>query len=114
MDIRITPYSHSVSAKKLSAATNGIINRNISPSVKSNYAIPFTQTKKPRSTNKQSFLILSKNNINKPALPLSTASNIAQASGITDKKGVLLYQQIERNKVLPGNYELINRFHLKT
>jgi len=33
--------------------------------------------------------------------------------GITDNKGVVLYQQVERNNVFSNKVELVNRFHHK-
>ena len=36
-----------------------------------------------------------------------------QSPAAADKKGVLLYQQIERNKLFSNQSELLNRFNYK-
>lgn len=119
MDARITPFSYLVSPNKSCTHTNAIYRRQKAPLVKSTYSAPATAIKKPRSTNSDNLLILSKKNI-KPQLSLRTTSNIdqtahiAQQRGVADKKGILLYQQTERNKLLPNNSELVNRFYFKT
>lgn len=70
-----------------------------------------TAPKKGLTTN--NILILSKKGMNKPTLSIRTVSNNIQPPALADKKGVLLYQQIERNKLFSNGNELINRFNLK-
>ena len=100
MDIRITPFSTSRSQPK----PNLTDNRN-----------RFTDFNKSPAT-KSRRLFLSKipakklNNI----LVLSKKTTVAQPITVADKKGVLLYQQIEKNKLFSNGTKLINRFHLKT
>ena len=41
------------------------------------------------------------------------AKKEASSQTTADKKGVLLYQQVENNKIAPNEMELINRFNFK-
>lgn len=43
----------------------------------------------------------------------SNKEGLTQAIATADKKGVLLYQQVEKNKITPNGIELVNRFHFK-
>ena len=46
-------------------------------------------------------------------LVLSKKTFVIQPRSGANKKGVLLYQQVERNKLFPSGVELTNRFHHK-
>lgn len=102
MDIRITPFSTLRSQPKTNLADNRnrFTDFNKSPATKSRQLILST-TKTP---------VKNLNNI----LVLSKKTTVTQPIAATDKKGLLLYQQIERNKLFSNGTELINRFHLKT
>lgn len=102
MDIRITPFSTLRSQPK----TNLADNRN-----------RFTDFNKSLATKPRQLLLLTKKtptkNLNN-MLMLSKKTTMAQPIAVADKKGLLLYQQIERNKLFSNGTELTNRFHLKT
>ena len=102
VDIRITPFSTFSSHPKTSLADNR--NR-------------FTHINKSPAT-KPKQLLLSTNKIPTKNLNnifvLSRKSTLVQPIAVTDKKGIFLYQQIERNKLFSNGAELVNRFHLKT
>lgn len=102
MELRITPVS------------------NFSPSIKLR---PLESTKTLRSTSfatKKTNSLFDVSNFNnqtknnkRVSLRLNTISGQIASSNITEKKGVLLYQQIERNKIFSEGTELVNRFHFK-
>ena len=74
--------------------------------------------KKLHSTNKIAIDVVPKVKTNKPniiksQLSLKTTSNVIQPSIQADKKGVLLYQQIEGDKIFLSGNELTNRFQFK-
>ena len=102
MDIKITPFSTLRSQPKTNLADNRnrFTDFNKSPATKSRQLILST-TKTP---------VKNLNNI----LVLSKKTTVTQPIAATDKNGLLLYQQIERNKLFSNGTELINRFHLKT
>ena len=101
MELRITPLSHFATYNKTKAKNSDST----------------FNTKKP-ATNK-SLLILSKTkvkqpSINKPQPSIKLSSNIFQPISINNnRKGVLLYQQIERDNSFSNKGELVNRFHFK-
>ena len=102
VDIGITPFSTVTSHPKTSIADNrnrftGI---NKSPATKSRQLV--LSPNKPQTNNLNNLFVVSKK------------STVAQPIAVADKKGVLLYQQIERNKLFSNGTELVNRFHLKT
>ncbi len=124
MNVRITPFSNLATQVKTCVKTKPVYNRNRFASLntlhrgrtnldKSKHAIASIATKKISSANKNNLLILSNNNIHKPRLPVKISSNMVQPATVTSKKRVLLYQQIERNKIFSNGAELINRFHFK-
>ena len=119
MGVRVPHFSYLISPNESCTKTNAIYSRHKTPLEKSNYSALSIPIKNPRSTNSDGFLILSKKNIKKPQLSLRTASNIEESAhitqqrGVADKKGVLLYQQIERNKLISNKPELVNRFNFK-
>ena len=102
MDIKITPFSTLRSQPK----TNLADNRN-----------RFTDFNKSPATKSRQLLLPAKKtpikNLNN-ILVLSGKATVAQSITIVDKKGILLYQQIERNKLFSNGTELINRFQHKT
>ncbi len=101
MDIRITPFSTLRAHPKTSLTDNR--NR-------------FTDFNKSPATKSRQLLLPTKQiqtkNLNN-TLVLSSKTTVAQPIAVTDKKGVFLYQQIERNKLFSNGTELINRFHFK-
>lgn len=102
MDIRITPYStlRSYPKENLVDNRNRFTHINKSPTAKSKQLIFSTKISQPKNLN--NIFILSKK------------TSVVQPNALTDKKGVLLYQQIERNKLFSNGTELLNRFNLKT
>ena len=113
MDVRITPSSTLITPRKTSTQTNYYYGRNRTQFDKSKHTIPTIQAKIPHSVNNNNFLILSKKNTNKPQFSIKITSSMIQPPSVADKSGVLLYQQIERNKSLSNGAELINRFNYK-
>ena len=92
MDIRITPFS------KFTALTP----LKIKPSTKNNENIfVVSQTK------------IKQAEFDKFQHSIKQSSNIIQPKALVDKKGILLYQQIERNNLFSNNSELTNRFYFK-
>lgn len=113
MEIRITPFSFLASPGSSKTKTNAIFNRNKTPLDKPSYSNHSIRTKKTGSTNAKHFLILPKKNVNKLPVPPGISLSIPQQDSISDKKGILLYQQVERNKLFSNQSELVNRFHFK-
>ena len=101
MDIRITPFSNFEPLTK-SRATH---------QHSTNYQ------KKSRSIKTGNSLTSPKRNVFQPAikpkLSIKITSNTVQPSIAMNKKGILLYQQTERNKLYANGTELINRFNFK-
>ena len=99
MDIRITPFTNLRTQPKITHADNR--NR-------------FTDFNKPhKTTSKQLLLQLKpKKNLNN-VLVLSKKATASQPIVTLDKKGISLYQQVERNKLFSNGSELVNRFHFK-
>ena len=100
MDIRITPLSSFTSMNKPSKAT-----------AKNNFSTLNLQ--KPRSSKSKLLLTLPQKKTQKPQYLIKFTSKTSQPFAIADKKGVLLYQQVEKNKWLLNGAELVNRFHYK-
>ena len=119
MDVRITPYSTQSSystllvPRKNSVKTNYSYNRDHSQLERLKPNISSLQSKKARSINNNSILVLSKRNSNKPKFSIRITSDMIQPPAAADKKGVLLYQQIERNKLFSNQSEVVNRFNYK-
>ena len=108
MDIRVTSFSNFPALTKTSA--------------KNNYST--SNSKKPHSSDDNKLVVLSKKKTNvlalqKPRFSLKITPSLIQSNETLNKseglnkKGVLLYQQIERNKSFTSGSELVNRFHLK-
>ena len=75
----------------------------------------FTSLKKSHKTKPHQLLTLAEkkpNELNSVFL-LSKKNPITQPIAVSDKKGVLLYQNVERDKSFSNGVELINRFHFK-
>lgn len=118
MDVRITPYSTLsnstlVAPKKSSSKTNYLYSRDRTQFDKPKRTFPTIQTKKRRSINNNSLLVLSKKNSKQPQFSIKITSSFNQPLAAADKKGVLLYQQVERNKLFSNQSELVNRFNYK-
>ena len=130
VDVRITPYSNLVPLSKYSPKTSSVYNRNRSESLNiSNRAIllrnktrldqpQYLKPAKSLHSNNNNLLLITKKNT-KPQFSLKITPNIVQptnkiqTSSVADAKRVLLYQQIERNKLSSNGAELINRFNYK-
>ena len=116
MDVRVTPfstnssYSALVSPRKSSANTRYFYNSDRSQFERS---IPSIQSKKSSSINNNNIPILPKRSSNNPNFSIKISSSMIQPSAVADKKGVLLYQQIERDKLFTNQSELVNRFNYK-
>jgi hypothetical protein len=102
VDIRITPFSTLRSQPKTNLADNRnrFTDFNKSPATKSRQLL--LSTNKTPTKNLNNILVLSKK------------TTVARPIAVADKKGLLLYQQIERNKLFSNGTELINRLQLKT
>ena len=135
MDVRITPYSRLVPLSKYHPKTNSVYSRNHPSSLNtsnndsSNRILLLkskTRLDRPhylnppkniRSNNNNLLLITRKNS--KPQFSLNMSPNMiqpansVQTSSVAGNKKVLLYQQIERNKLSLGGAELINRFNYR-
>ena len=109
MELRITPLSHFATYNKTKAKNNDST---------FNTKLPTTFSTNKPTTNK-SLLILSKEkidqpSINKPQALIKLSSNIFQPISVNnDRKGVLLYQQIEKDDFFSNRGEVVNRFHYK-
>jgi len=118
VDVRITPYSTStystrVAPKKTSTKISSFYSRESTQFDKLKRTSPTIQNKKLRSINNNSLLVLSKKNTSKPQFSIRITSSMIQPAATADKKGVLLYQQIERNKLFSNQSELVNRFNYR-
>ena len=99
VDIRLTPFTNLRTQPKITIADD-----------RSRFA-DFNKSHKTKP--KRLFLsITPKKNLNN-ILVLSKKSITLQPIVAPDKKGVSLYQQVERNKLFSNGTELINRFHFK-
>ena len=97
MDLRITPLSSFSSRPD----QNRISVR------QANY--PTTTAKKTQTTN--DLVIVKNKNINQTQLPLNIAPKSFQPpTTLMSQKGIVTYQQIERDKVFSEGIELTNRF----
>lgn len=119
MDVRITPYSPRsiqstlVAPRKTGTKTSYYYGRDQSQVSKSIRTLPTIQGKKSQSINNNNLLVLSNKKSTKPQFSIKITSNIIQPAAVADKKGVLLYQQVERNKLFLNQSELVNRFNYK-
>ena len=97
MNLRITPLS-SFSSRP---------DQNRISIKQANY--PTTTAKKTRTTN--DLVIVENKNVKQAQLPLNMTSNSFQApTTLMSKKGIVTYQQIEREKLFSEGIELTNRF----
>jgi hypothetical protein len=104
MDMHITSFSTFKAQPKTSFTDNPtrFTNFNKSSTKKSKkLLLPPIATEKVSKKKLNNILILSKKTL------------VLQPKSGADKKGVLLYQQVERNKLFSNRSELINRFHHK-
>ena len=103
MDIRIKPFSPYIpnTKNRVKQSTNTFPSPNSDKSEKLSTQLSLTATTAPKKSAKND-LILSLRKI-----------TLARPMEGADKKGVLLYQQIERNKLFSNGTELVNRFHFK-
>jgi len=100
VEIRLTPFSNFPTATKKSA--------------KQTYA--HFHSKKPKTsihligiTKKKASSL----ELNQTRSALKISSKVVPLREAEDKKGILLYQQIEKNKLFNNGNELVGRFHLK-
>ena len=105
VDIRITPYRISSTQLQLarrpqSQQSNRFINPN-KPSLTKPKLILIPEKQQTKKLNSL-FIVTNKR-------PL-----LAQPVTLGNKKEILLYQQIERDKSFSDRAELVNRFHFKT
>ena len=109
MELRITPLSHFATNNKTKAKNNDSTFKT---------KLPTTFSTNKLTTNK-SLLILTKAKVaqplvHKPQLSIKLPSSTFQPININNnRKGVLLYQQIERDNFISNRGDLINRFHFK-
>ena len=101
MELRITPLSHFATYNKTKAKNNNSIFSTVKP-----------------TTNKKLLIIsrtkIEQPSINKPQPSIKLSSNIFQTININnDRKGILLYQQTERDNSFSNRAELVNRFNFK-
>lgn len=135
MDVRITPLSNFTSRLNASSKNNEVNNRNqfnalnrhkveldklasdkpralrTSPAI-SKHTLSFIPAKNTRATN-GNLLVFTNNNGNPTRFSIKMTSNGIQPAAVAEKKGVLLYQQLERNKLFNNGSELVNRFNYK-
>lgn len=100
MEIRVTPFSNFPSATKKSA--------------KQGYT--HFHSKKPKPSIHLIGIAKKKTSpleLNKPRSALKISSKVLPLREAEEKKGILLYQQIERNKMFNNGNELVSRFHFK-
>ncbi len=135
MDVRITPFSNFSSLTKTSRKNNplavrdkfNLLNRNkiqlnkLRSEKPSTAKTQFTVSKssllsvpakKLRSANNALLVLFNKKN-NPDRMPIKITSARIQPPTIAEKKGVLLYQQLERNNFYSNGTGLINRFNFK-
>ena len=130
VDVRITPILRLVPLSKSSPNINSVHNRNRFSSLnisnrsspnRNNFIAKKIQLDKPQylipakslRLNTNNLLLISKKNTNSPQLSLKITPNINQTPNVPGEKKVLLYQQIERDKLFSNNSELVNRFNYK-
>lgn len=80
---------------------NRFISINKSPKTKTKTLLFATTSENKKTNDLNNILVLSKK---KP---------ITEPTAVSDKKGVLLYQKVERDNLFSNGAELINRFHFK-
>jgi len=101
VNIRITPFTPLNTQSKIDRTPKP--DRFISPN-------------KPTATKSKSLLIPDKKQtkkLNNTFLLTNKKTMLVRPVVVADKKGVFLYQQIERDKSFSNGSELINRFHFK-
>lgn len=129
VDVRITPISQLVPLSKYNSNISSVNNRdrfsslNLSGRSGSNRNLLIGRNtrldksqylKPPKSIqSNNNLLLISRKSTSKPKLALMVTPNINQIPNATGKKKVLLYQQIEGNKLFSNNSELANRFNYK-
>lgn len=135
MDVRITPFSNFASLTKARGKNNSVNIRDQFNSLNRNkIQLDRLRSDKPRTTKTQfaiskhtlspvpakklrsannGLLVLSNNKSNPSRLSIKITSSRIQPPAVAEKKGVLLYQQLERNKLFSNGTELINRFNFK-
>lgn len=104
MELRITPLSNFSPSIKPQTKEKSILFKSADFLIKNNNSLL-------NSTNNISNK--SKSDNTKLSLRLNVEPKQVQSQERGEKKGVLLYQQIERNKIFSVGSELINRFHYK-
>jgi len=121
VDIRITPLANFSIQDKSFLEKSRLANSkpNLSQQLHHSSYISASKLKQPAPTSpltttnsKNHLLVLSKEGINKPTLSVKTFSNNHHIPSHHDKKGLLLYRQIENNKQFNGE-ELVNRFNYR-
>jgi len=100
VEIRVSPFSNFPAQTKKSAKISYTTFNN-KKSEANNNLVGFSKKK------------TTKLELNTPRLTLKLSSKFIPPREAEDKKGILLYQQIERNKIFNSGNELVNRFHLK-
>ena len=134
MDVRVTPISISrfTTSKKCKPGTPSVYqqkrisphntghttalgdtNQNVLVTKRNRLDKPQTFNTSKRINSNNNLLLVSKKGASKPRVFLKVIPNIHQSATVPAKKKVLLYQQIERNKLLENNSELVNRFNYK-
>lgn len=108
MDIRATSFSSLRSQPKSISLEHHNRSNNINKS--SNFS-PSTEIKSKRKflTN----IPISKTQPKELNNIFILAKKEGSSQTTADKKGVLLYQQVEKNKITPNGIELLNRFNFK-
>jgi len=106
VNIRITPFTTSNTQSKIDQTPKPI--RFINPNK--------STTTKSTTTKSKLLLIPAKKQttkLNNTFLLTNKKTMLVRPVVVADKKGVFLYQQIERDKSFLNGSELINRFHFK-
>jgi len=133
VDIRVTPIPRFVSSTKYKPGSPAIYQQNQFSSLtsprrtggtKQSVILTSNRLDKPQTFNtgkqlgsEKNLLLISKKGASKPRVFLKVMpnlnQNISQTPAIPGNNKVMLYQQIERNKSLSNNSELVNRFNYK-
>ena len=132
MDVRVTPTPRFISSTKCKPGTPAIYQQNRfstfnpGPNIRqggSKQNLQITRTGRlnnpeiasptKRAGPGNNLLLITKKSTSKPGLLVKIAPNINTAPAMAGNKKVMLYQQIERNKELSNNAELVNRFNYK-
>lgn len=108
MDLRITPLANFSPAKKCSPGYAFRRNRGTVSNQDNTPSLPA-----PAKT-KKSVLLLPANKLKQPTALLKISSpHIQTTSPLRNKSAMMLYQQIENNKMFTNGAELVNRFHYR-